>query len=165
VQFQTINAIKGVYKHGRVSSFVKRHSLPENILHDQWGNWLTGKMQFTAEELVELRKDAESRGIWLTLEKPANTFFPKEYLLFDLPQNQLLERVVFNEQGNESVNVIYGEWDRINGCPVPTSIQVIGSSYGTTINIELENIMNSRNFDQENFSLRLPPGYLRQYYP
>ncbi len=165
VSFQTINAVKGVYKHGRVSSFVERHSLPENILHDQWGNWLTGTMHFAEEELVELRRDAQSRGIWLTLEKPKHKFFPKEYLLFDPLQSQLLERVAVDAKGRESVRVSYTSWTDVNGCPLPTSMKVEGNSYGTMINIELEDIQNSQSFSRETFNLKLPPGYLRQYYP
>ncbi len=165
VAFQTINAVKGVYKHGRVSSFVERHSMPENILHDQWGNWLSGTLHFSEEELVELRRDAQSRGIWLTLEKPEHKFFPKEYLLFDPQQDQLLERIVVDTKGRESVRVSYRDWTRVNGCPLPTSMEVEGISYGTIIDIELEDIRNSRIFDRDAFNLKLPPGYLRQYYP
>ena len=164
-KFQTINAVEGVFKHGRVSSFVDRHSIPKNVFHSEWGKWLTGKIFFEEEQLTELRRDAAARGIWLTVEKPDDSIFSKEYLLFDPLDRLLLEIVVYDKKNREAARVIYNEWIQENGCPLPTSIEVVGTSFGTNIQIELKDILVDKMFSEETFSLKLPPGYLRQYYP
>jgi outer membrane lipoprotein-sorting protein len=163
--FQAINAVKGVYKHGKVSSFVERHSIPDNVFHAEWGKWLTGSMLLSEESLIELRRDAASRGVWLTLKKEKDPHFSKEYLLFDPLRRQLLERVVFDNKGHEAARVMYMEWTKVNGCPLPTSIEVVGQSFGAAIKIELKDILADKTFSADTFVLKLPPGYMQQYYP
>jgi len=165
VRFQSINAVKGVYKYGKVSSFVARHSLPQNVVHEEWGLWLSGRMQFTGEQLTELRRDAEGRGVWLTVDKKKDKHFSKEYLLFDLSQKLILQRVIFDKKGNEVAQVLYNKWTHASGCSQPTSIEIVGTSFATNVSIELKNILADKKFSKDTFFLKLPPGYLQQYYP
>lgn len=165
VTFQSINAVKGVYKHGKVASFVERHSIPETVFHDQWAAWLTGSMTFAEEDLTDLRRDEQSRGIWLAVTIPDSKYFSREYLLVDLLQGLLLERVVYDVKGDEAARIRYQKWEQINDCPLPTLIDVHGESFAATITIELTDIITDKIFSPDTFSLKLPPGYLRQYYP
>jgi len=164
-RFQTINAVKGVYKHGQLSSFVERHSLPEGILQGQWAPWLAGSMLFTDEQLTELRQDVSSRGIWLTIEKKKGAAVFKEYLLYDPQARRLLERVPISQGGDELAKITYKSWSMINGCPIPTSIIINGVSFGADFTIELTNILTDKVFTRKDFYLKLPPNYMQQYYP
>lgn len=164
-RFQAINAVKGVYKHGKVASFVARHSLPATVMHDQWGNWLTGRLGSAAETPVALFGDEASRGIWVEANMESSRLFSREYLLLDPDKGILLERAVFDKQDRETARIIYG--DRIDtgtACSQPTVIEIQTDQYGFTLSLVLKNIISDIVFSQETFSLKMPPNYLRQYY-
>lgn len=163
--FQAINAVKGVYKYGKISSFIERHNLPKDIFHEEWANWLSGSMKFDEDKLVELRGDIESRGVWLKIQKKAKARISHEYLLYDAVNRQLLERVAIASNGHEIARIVYREWTAVNGCPLPQEIEVYGISYGTDIFIRLKDIINDSTFSHTTFNLQLPPGYVQQYYP
>ena len=163
--FQSINVAKALYKYGRISTFTEKHDIPNNVFHAEWPQWLTGNMNFTIENIVEIRSDSESRGVWLKIEKDEKSKLPTEFLLFDLTSRQLLERVVYDNFNSEAGRVIYQSWARENNCPLPTDIIIQGLSYGTDIRIELKDIINDEIFTASNFFLKLPPNYLQQYYP
>ncbi|MFN2353076.1 MAG: hypothetical protein ABR512_00945 [Desulfopila sp.] len=163
--FQTINAGGQVYKYGKVASFVSKHSLPENLFHGEWAQWLTGSLHLKIEQSGTLLQDAASRGIWLVLELEESRAFTHEYLLFDTSGKRLLERVAIDEYGNESDRIIYEQWKTVDKCPVPTAMEIQGASYGATIQITLKNILIDRKFTKEQFALQPPSGYLRKFYP
>lgn len=164
-KFQAINAAKGVYKYGRVSTFVDRYGLPENIIHKDWASWLKGELKLEDEQEFQFFTDAEGRGIWVQMEKTNHRAFLREFILIAGNGGKLLERVVFDKSGNEAARVKYNDWASVNGCPVPSHIEIQGVSYGTDIDIILHDIQNHKVFDATNFSLKLPPNFLQQYYP
>ncbi len=164
-RFQTVNVTEGVYKHGRVSTFVRKHSLPKSILHDEWGRWLTGKVPFEEEQLLPLRQDASLRGFWISRELEKSTYFAGEYLLIEPNGRRLLERVATDKDGHQVARVIYKTWTEIGNCPVPTSVEIQSPSYGTTIQIEMKEIQTDKIFTAKDISLKPPRGFLQQYYP
>lgn len=165
-RFQTINVADRVYKHGRVSSFVKKHSIPKNILHDQWGIWLTGRIPQGNEDLQQLRQDELQRGFWLSIEPEEKSgYFADVFLLIDQNSQRLLERVATDKDGNEVARVLYKNWTAIDNCPIPTSIEIQSHSYGTSIHIELKKIKTDTIFKESDMSLKPPRGFLQQYYP
>ncbi len=163
--FQAINVSKGLYKHGKISRFIDKHDIPQNVFHEEWANWLSGNMNFTNEQLVELREDIESRGIWLHVVNNEKNNPINEYLLFDFSKRQLIERVGIDKDGDEVARVIYQGWTSNNGCPLPTDIKVQGIAYNTEVQINLSDIKNDQIFTAPTFNLKLPPNYLQQYYP
>lgn len=163
--FQTINAAGQVYKYGKVSSFVEKHSVPENLFHGQWGQWLTGTLGLKNEQSGRLLQDAASRGVWLALELEESGTFTHEYLLFDTTDKRLLERVAMDKDGNESDRIIYKQWATVDKCPLPTAMEIEGASYGATIQITLKNILIDGKFTKDQFPLQPPSGYLRKFYP
>lgn len=163
--FQTINAGGQVYKYGKVASFVTKHSLPENLFHGEWAQWLTGTLRLKNEQSGRLLQDAASRGIWLALELEKSQIFTHEYLLFDTAGKRLLERVAIDKYGNESDRIIYKQWTTVDNCPLPTAMEIQGASYGATIEIALQNILIDKELTKEQFPLQPPSGYLRKLYP
>jgi len=163
--FQTINATGQVYKYGKVASFVEKHSVPENLFHGEWGQWLTGTLGLKNKQSGRLLQDAASRGIWLALELKESEAFTHEYLLFDTTGKRLLERVAIDKYGNESDRIIYKQWTEVDKCPLPAAMEIQGTSYGATIQITLKNILIDGKFSKEQFPLQPPSGYLRKFYP
>ncbi len=164
-KFQSINAVKGVYKYGRLARFVEIYKVPDQILDGDWGQWLTGSINFGDEQLKELRHDVSSRGIWLTVENEKDKATLKEHLLYDPTQRLLLQRVILNQKENEVATIDYTGWQNQKTCRLPTNIQVSGVSFGTTINLEMQDFLTNQSFDNETFYLRLPEGYVQQKYP
>ncbi len=163
--FQAINVSKALYKHGRISTFTEKHDIPEDVFHKQWANWLTGNMNFTAEQVVEIREDMQSRGVWLHVIKDESVNLSSEYLLYDFSRRQLLERIGYDKSGDQIAQVIYQQWTTINNCPLPSNIQIKGIAFDTEVNIQIKDILNDQIFTAPNFKLKLPPNYLQQYYP
>lgn len=164
-RFQAINVEKGLYKHGRISTFTDKHDIPENVFHKEWANWLTGSMNFTTEQVIDIREDVQARGVWLHVVNEGNETLPDEYLLFDFSSRKLLERIGFDNDGDKVAHVIYQGWTTKNNCPLPTEIKIQGIAYDTEILIELKDILNDQVFTPPTFKLKLPPNYLQQYYP
>lgn len=165
-RFQTVNVTNRVFKHGRVSTFVKKHSLPKSILHDEWGIWLTGRIPQADENIQQLRQDKMNRGFWLTMEpEEQSAYFSNVFLLIDPIRQLLMERVANDKDGNEVARVIYNNWTTIDHCPIPTTVEIQSHSYSTTIQIELKKINTNKNFKEKEMALQPPRGYLQQYYP
>ena len=165
-RFQTINVTDRVFKHGRVATFVRKHSIPKNILHDEWGMWLTGRMPQGEENLLHLRQDKLQRGFWLSMEpKEKSSYFKDVFLLIDPGSQRILERAAMDKDGSEVARVIYTNWTTIDNCPIPTSIEINSHSYGTIIQVELKEINTDKKFKESDMSLKTPRGYLQQYYP
>ncbi len=164
-RFQAINAVKGVYMHGRVGRFVSRHSLPSMVMHEQWGNWLTGRLGSAAEKPAALFQDEALRGIWLEVDMHQSRHFSKEYLLIDTERTLLLERAVYDKNNRETARILYSDWTETGGCLQPTAIEIQTREYGTTISIALKEIITDISFSKKTFYLKMPPNYLRQYYP
>lgn len=165
ITFQSINALKGVYKYGRLTTFMKRFNIPDHVLKGDWAQWLTGSISFSDDQLKELRQDISSRGVWLTVEKKKGENISKEHLLFEPRQKQLIQRIVLDPKGREVANINYISWQKQQNCSLPTHIQVTGISFGGTINIKMTDIITNQTFTQDSFFLRLPEGYVQQKYP
>lgn len=166
-KFQSINAVKGIYKYGRLARFVEIYKIPDQILNGDWGQWLTGNLSFSNDQLKETHRDASSRGIWLTIEKKReeNADSLKEHLLYDPVKKLLLQRVVLDRKGDEVASIDYTHWQKQKNCRLPTNLKVSGVSFGTTINIEMQDILTDQSFTMDTFFLRLPEGYVQQKYP
>lgn len=163
--FQTINTEEGIFKHGKIASFVRRHNIPDNLLHDAWGRWLTGRVEYDQEQGVQLHQDVTGRGFWLKMATEKKSYFAGEYLLIDPAGKRLVERVALDRDGAEAVRVIYKKWTEIDGCSLPAAIEIKSHSYGTTVALEMSEIRTDSGFEQRSFALKAPRGYLQQYYP
>ncbi len=163
--FQSINAVKGVFKWGRLSTFAQRHDIPSDILDGDWPKWLTGSIDYQESEIEEILDDSSGRGVWLSISKKKGSKVLKEYLLFNLQQKQLIERVILNQEGDELASISYAGWQKFQKYPLPTSMKIVGSSFGAEIDLQLDDILVDQDFSKDNFYLKLPPGYVQQRYP
>lgn len=164
-RFQAINVEGKLFKHGRVSTFVKKHSLPDNIFHDGWGRWLAGRIILDEVDQQPFLQDKEFRGFWLLHKPKQSVHLANEYLLISPTSRNLLERVGLDKDGNEIAKVVYTSWARINGCTLPTSMEIQSNSYGTSIEIDLKDVNTLKNLTIKDVTLRPPQGFLQQYYP
>ncbi|MDJ0622557.1 MAG: hypothetical protein QNJ17_06310 [Desulfocapsaceae bacterium] len=164
-RFQAVNVQDGLFKYGKVASFVKKHSVPENVFHGEYAKWLRGTITRDDEKIGELYQDTTSRGFWVRTTNTSGSRFPDEYLLLDQVTGKLLERVAIDRDGNEAARVIYKNWTRQNGCPIPTSLEIRSPSYGTAIQLDLKDIKIDKTLSSKDFDLKPPRGFLQQFYP
>lgn len=165
VSFQSINAAKGVFKFGKVASFVENHSLPKNVLSGNWAHWLSGYIHFSEDQITELKHDQTERGIWLTLEKNIEDDLKlKEIILFDTINRKVRERIVKNSNGHEVARIIYKEYSGNKICSLPSFIEIEGISFSAQISIAMSDFLYDQNYQKETFFLKLPPGYIQQNY-
>ena len=117
-KFEAINAVKGIYKHGRFAHLTERYNLPAGVLNGNWAEWLSARAVFTDAQLKELRTDVSSRGTWLFIEKNKGQR-SQEYLLYDTSGQRILQRVPLNEDGNEIASITYNNWSSKDICAFP----------------------------------------------
>ncbi len=164
-RFQAINVMKGIYRHGRTAHFLERYNLPRETLQGNWAQWLSGNARFTDAELTETRYDAEKRGIWLTVIKQDARKKEKELLLYHPTLQKILSRIIIDQNGHMVISIDYDNWSKTTPCPLPQHVTVEGKSLGTDIDIQLSDILTEESYPKEKFTLKMPPHYLRQYYP
>lgn len=164
-QFQAVNVQDGLFKYGKVASFVRKHSVPENVFHSEYPKWLRGTIVGDGQNIDGYYQDTTARGFWVSITNTTESRFPHEYLLLHQETGQLLERVAVDRDGNEAARVIYKNWTRQNGCPQPTSLEIRSPSYGTAIQLEILDITTDKSFSLQDFNLKPPRGFLQQYYP
>lgn len=164
-QFQAVNVQDGLYKYGKIATFVRNHSVPENVFHSEYPRWLRGKIISDNQIVDGLFQDTTARGFWVNIKNTKQNRFSGEYLLLDQKNGQLLERVAMDRDGNEAARVIYRSWSSQNGCPQPDSLEIRSPSYGTTIQFEMSDIKTDTSFSQEDFNVKPPRGFLQQFYP
>ncbi len=163
-KFQALDVSKGWYHFGRAEHFARLHDIPSSFLDGNWAEWFTARASFTKDQILDIRKDTENRGLWLTIGYKKSGKI-REYLLYDLQKNRILERIPCTSKGKEVATINYDSWTDSSPCALPQLITITKSHFATDITIKLSDIQPGKDFDKKTFYLRIPPSYMRKYYP
>lgn|GEM_PF-1734867 len=169
--YQVINTMEKKYVEGGMDSFVLRNKLPVFLIQSPWGNWLTGRVSYGANRIVDIRKDKENRGVWITV-KTNSSEGPRDHLLINPQLQQLVERVITDLDNDELATVNYSDMktptpenptEEMAQCLQPGSITISGLPWNSHIGLNLSRIETRRG--EESYSLPQPARYFRQYQP
>jgi hypothetical protein len=159
--FQAINILQRSYLAGSLRSFGLRNDIPSHFLKSEWGPWLTGRNLLSSQTITDIRKDRDSRGVWLTFENINKAGL--HHLLLDTEKEIFPVRILEEGSGRKVVEVTYTNWITVEGCRQPLEIHITGLDYGTNIHIALSDV--SLTDERKTFRLQPPPGYSRQFMP
>ena len=157
--FQAINTLEKKYLAGNLHSFALRNDIPSYFLKSNWSFWLTGRNQLSSQAITEIRKDRDSRGVWLTFqsEKQKGMY----HLLLDREQEIFPILILEDDKGKTVAEITYDNWVEQGQCRQPLDINIAGLDYGTNIAIKLSNVLISS--EVKTYQLKAPRGYLQQY--
>ncbi len=169
--YQTVNTLRHQYIEGGMDSFVLTNKLPVFLLESDWGSWLTGRLQYGADRIVDIRNDPETPGIWITV-KTDSAGGPLDHLLIDPAEALVLRRTITDADNTELATISYrnilpvknsGAEESAARCKQPHHITVSGLPWGSRIELQLTNT-ETRSVSKS-YSLPMPPRYFRQYRP
>lgn len=161
-KYQFINTLESKYIAGGMTSFALRYRLPIHFLKGRWDDWLTAGNSIATDQITDIKRDKEGRGIWVTVidnEGAGNI----SHLLIDTEKRIISERLLETRQKKALATIVYDNFLYLNQCPMPQNIGVSGLEYGTTIDIQLS--QTERTSEMKKFKLKAPRGYLKQYRP
>jgi hypothetical protein len=164
--FQAINTGLKKYMEGSIRSFGLRNKIPAQFLGGSWGNWLTGRNQFTSQAITDIRHDRDTRGLWITFQAENNIQPATHHLLLAPEDKLILAHIIEDGKGKTVADIKYGNWIPQGECRQPQEIDITGLGYGTNIRIKLSDVLVSDKV--ESFRLPIPPdaaGYIKQYLP
>ncbi len=159
--FQAINIFERSYLAGSLQSFGLRNDIPSHFLKNDWGPWLTGRNLLAGRMITDIRKDRDSRGVWLTFENKNQAGL--HHLLLDMEEEIFPVRILEDGSGRKVVEVTYNNWITLEGCRQPLEINITGLDYGTNIHMELSDV--TLIDERKTFRLQPPPGYIKQFMP
>ncbi len=164
--FQAINTIQKKYMEGSIRSFGLLNNIPKHFLEASWGNWLTGRSQFSSQAITDIRHDRETRGLWITFQAENSTQPATHHLLLAPEDKLILTRIIEDGKGKSVADIKYGNWIAQGECRQPREIDITGLGYGANIRIKLSDVLVSDK--EQSFQLPIPPdeaGYIKQYLP
>ena len=161
VSFQVINTLKKKYFKGSLRSFGLRNNIPGYFLKSNWGSILTGRNKLSSKFITDIRRDRDSRGIWLTFQNKKQEGF--SHLLLDSKQEVYPVRILEDGKGKKLAEITYSNWVTLGQCKQPREISITGLDYGTDIHIKLSDVLMTN--EKQTYKLSPPRGYLQQYLP
>jgi len=179
--FKSINTLKRKFLSGGLGSLMLHHNTPAYMLSENWVAYLTGRIPNGTVEIVGAYNDRENRGIWLTVRLSDGVRKRINHLLIDKEERKLLTRMIVNEipeyEGSENESyenedseeiiaiITYDDWLNKDNCRIPTRLNISKLSFGSQVNIHLSEISTNLQLKPNNFTIKPPPGYLRQFLP
>ncbi len=161
-QYQAVNTGKRTYFAGSLKTYGLLNDIPVAFLSGKWGCWLAGRPSAEAE-VEQIYQDPAERGTWFALTDPA-TGDITEYLLVDLTTDTMRERIIVNDDGNIEATITYTAWQERDRCRQPEEIEITGLDFGASALIRLSDI-HGATLTRKDFTIPVPPHYLRQYTP
>ncbi|MDK9709332.1 MAG: hypothetical protein OEL83_20025 [Desulforhopalus sp.] len=161
--YQYVNVPERKYLAGSMQAFGVRHSLPNEFLNGQWGEWITGRNLRPSNTISAIYEDKDARGLWISFRHGKTEPAGMSHLLLEPSSKLPLARVLENSNGKIIAKVTYGDWITLGECHQPLEIHIEGLDYGTDIRLKLSNVQLTNEGKQ--FSIPVPPGYTQQLFP
>jgi len=158
-EFQSINTTLRQHLIGKLSSLATKYQIPGALLSENWGYWLTGRLQEKGAIIEAIRRDGSDRGVWITMQYPDGSALSKTHLLIRPKTRQLLARVLVDHQGDTIATISYYERQGQDDCAPVGRITITDLPYGSKLRIDFAEILTDRSFAAANFRLKVPADY------
>jgi outer membrane lipoprotein-sorting protein len=158
-EFQSINTTLRQHIIGRISSLAARYQIPEALLSENWGYWLTGRLREEGATIETIRRDVSGRGVWITMQYPGNAALAESHLLIRTETRQLLARVLVDRQGDTIATISYDGRSEHKNCSPVTRTTITDLPYKSKLTIDFSEILSNRSFTAANFRLKVPAEY------
>lgn len=167
-EFQSINTSLKQHSRGKISSLARQYKIPESLLSDDWGYWLTGRLHEKGARIEAIRRDGSGRGVWITMRyQGGEGGLGTSHLLIQPATRQLLARTLVDQQGKTIATISYdqrmGEGE--DECAPVSRITISDLPYGSTLSIDFAEILTDRSFSEANFRLKVPADYSSEELP
>ena len=161
-EFQSINTGQRLHTIGRISALAAQHQIPEALLSENWGYWLTGRLQEERATIEAIRLDGSGRGVWITLRYKDETRLAISHLLIQPETKQLLLRILVDHQGKTVATLSYDQRYGTDDCAPVSRMTISDLPYRSKLSISFTEILTDRSFTAANFRLRVPADYTTQ---
>ncbi len=165
--FQSLETLQRKHIRGNIRSIAIRKEIPPILLSGDWFAYLTGRLPERLVKVQEVNRDVSDQTVWLHLPPLGSSFATeKAYMHLDPEKRAVLGYLFLDQQGRTLVEITYkGQRNGTDLCTPRENIDVTGLSWGTELRIELQEIRTDTQFQEEDFSLPVPPGYETQLRP
>ena len=158
-EFQSINTTLKQHMIGRISSLAARYQIPASLLSENWGYWLTGRLQEKSAIIETIRRDASGRGVWITMQYPSAAALAKSHFLIRPETRQLLARILVDHQGDTIATISYEGRSEHENCSPVTRTTITDLPYRSKLTIDFGEILTDRSFSAANFRMKVPVNY------
>ena len=162
--FQAIDTTRKVYHAGSLRSYGLYNNLPTAFMELHWASLIAGQVQPTTPHVIDLLQDRDKRGVWFAVSRAEDSDHPTEYLLIDNDISMILQRIVVGQNGRKIAEVIYEDWQSIDGCDHPVAIRISGLSFGSEAELKFSDLQ-PLVLKNDDFKLPIPPAYTRRLLP
>lgn len=161
--YQAIDAVERSIVTGSLSSWVDHHDLPVSLATGSWLNWLAGRSSVSANQIGDIRLDAQHRGAWFSILDD-DTGAIVEHLLFDNEKGRIVERVLVDEHSKPFATLEHSRWQQIGGCLYPTVLSIGGLPLSGQAKLRFSEIQQN-TFVPIDFRVDPPPSFRRTWLP
>ncbi len=163
--FQSINTSLKHHIIGKISSLATQNKIPESLLSENWGYWLTGRLHEQGATIEAIHQDGSGRGVWITMRYQDEASLNKSHLLIQPATRQLLARILVDREGETIATIFYDRRNEKNDCEPVSRITISDLPYGSQLSIDFTEILTDRSFSAANFRLKVPADYETQELP
>lgn len=163
--FQSINTSLKQHIIGKISSLATQNKIPESLLSENWGYWLTGRLHEQGATIEAIHQDGSGRGVWITMRYQDEASLNKSHLLIQPATRQLLARILVDRDGETIATIFYDRRNEKNDCEPVNRITISDLPYGSQLSIDFTEILTDRSFSAANFRLKVPADYETQELP
>ena len=158
-EFQSINTTLKQHVIGKISALATKYQIPSALLSENWGYWLTGRLQEKGAMIETIRRDSSGRGVWITMQYPEDAALARTHLLIQPETRQLLARVLVDHQGDTIATITYDGRNGQDTCAPASRVTITDLPYGSKLRIDFAEILTDRSFTPANFRLKVPANY------
>lgn len=152
-EFQIIRVPNKSYTDGQLEKLAASYDLSKTLSQIEPAEVLNGILGEKTALPLTIYADRKERGFWFALATG-------DYVLIDPVQRKIVARRTTGAD-NETFEINYKKWQQDAECAKPTEILFSGLSYGTEIDILLNNIQLQPHLTESNFIVKIPIGFIK----
>jgi hypothetical protein len=158
-EFQSINTSLKLHTIGTLSSLATQYEIPESLLSENWGYWLTGRLQEKGASIETIRRDGSGRGVWITVRYQNEKTLAGSHLLIQPETKQLLTRILVDTEGETIATISYDGRSGEDDCAPVSRVTISDLPYRSKLSISFTKILTDCSFTAANFKLKVPRDY------
>ena len=141
-----------VYK-GSVQSKSYKSYAPAGFQPNLLFYFLTGRLLPGDAQIAKVSRQ-DSAYLFELIYQDGN----KDLLLFDAQQKVILSHVIIDEQGEQILDVEYGDYGS-GVCPLPREIKISSLTLGSTLTITMSEFLDAVSLDSGDFDYKVPKSF------